>query len=83
MARSTTSIAGEFLRPRNGIVRLTGEYIRMVGVPIEQISPWDLHIYNKGREIPIVVDGQEDGHSMTSIRIEFFGEREYPHLYRA
>ncbi|MBK6766603.1 MAG: hypothetical protein IPG71_09905 [bacterium] len=60
---------------QDGVVRLTGEYLRTVGVRIEDISPWDLHIYNKGHEIPIVVDGQEDGDFDDFDRIEFFGER--------
>lgn len=73
----------------DGIVRLTGEYLRTVGVPIEQITPWDLHIRNKGREIPIVVDGQEDGQFNDFDRIDFFGEPnmrtyidEVPSLYQ-
>ncbi|MBL0061502.1 MAG: T9SS type A sorting domain-containing protein [bacterium] len=57
------------------IVRLTGEYMHLAGVPIDQISPWDLHIYNKGREIPIVVEGQADGRFDLYDYIDFFGEK--------
>lgn len=57
------------------IIRLTGEYLRTMGVPIDQITPWDLHIWNKGREIPIVVEGQEDGRFDEFDHIDFFGER--------
>jgi len=57
------------------IVRLTGEYMHLSGVPIDQISPWDLHIYNKGHEIPIVVEGQEDGRFDLYDHIDFFGEK--------
>lgn len=68
------------------IVRLTGEYMHMMGVPIDQITPWDLHVYNKGREIPIVVEGQEDGRFDMFDHIDFFGERNektYTHLVPA
>lgn len=57
------------------IVRLTGEYMHLMGVPIDQITPWDLHIYNKGREIPIVVHGQADGRFDMFDHIDFFGEK--------
>jgi hypothetical protein len=65
------------------IIRLNGEYMRRMGVPLEQITPWDLHIYNKGREIPIVVEGQADGRFDEFDYIDFFGERNertYLHL---
>ncbi|MCC6476926.1 hypothetical protein IT157_07705, partial [bacterium] len=57
------------------IVRLTGLYMRSVGIPIGDISPWDLHISHKGREIPIVVEGQEDGNFDEYDYVDFFGER--------
>ena len=57
------------------IIRLTGEYMRQMGVPLDQITPWDLHIYNKDHEIPIVVEGQEDGRFDDYDYIDFFGER--------
>ncbi len=57
------------------MIRLTGAYMHLMGVPLDQITPWDLHIYNKGREIPIVVEGQEDGRFDEYDYIDFFGER--------
>ncbi|MBK8130831.1 MAG: T9SS type A sorting domain-containing protein [bacterium] len=57
------------------IVRLTGEYMHLMGVPLDRVTPWDLHVYNKGREIPIVVEGQEDGSFDDFDYVEFFGER--------
>ncbi|MCB9357811.1 MAG: T9SS type A sorting domain-containing protein [Calditrichaeota bacterium] len=59
----------------SAIVKLTGEYLRTMGVPVGDITPWDLHIWNKGHEIPIVVEGQEDGHFDDFDYILFFGER--------
>lgn len=72
-----------------GIIRVTGADLRTANCPVDQISTYDTHIKNRGREIPIHFSGETDGHFDDNDYIEFYGEENVntfssnpPALYR-
>ena len=60
---------------QTGIVRVTGADLRTAGCPIEQITPYDTHIKNRGREIPIYLTGETDGRLDEYDYLDFYGEK--------
>ncbi|MFZ5432959.1 MAG: C25 family cysteine peptidase [Calditrichota bacterium] len=56
-----------------GIIRLTAEDLRFVGCPVDQITTFDTHIHNRGREIPIYFSGEADGRFDDHDYIDFYG----------
>jgi hypothetical protein len=76
--RSTLDAVGgrwKLIVNETGIVRVTGEDLRSAGCPIEQITPYDTHIKNRGREIPIYLTGETDGRLDEYDYLDFYGEK--------
>jgi len=59
---------------RDGIYRVTGRDIEKIGVDIDQIDPMCIHLFNRGREVPIFVEGESDGRFNEDDFIEFYAE---------
>lgn len=72
----------------DGIYKVTYDELVQAGFPVEKIDPTHLSLYNKGREIPIYIQGEKDFSFDENDYIEFWGEKnqktfydEYPELY--
>lgn len=63
----------KFLIPKEGLYRLTFTELNKVGVPLQQIDPQKISIYAKGLEIPIKIEGEQDGLFDSTDFIEFYG----------
>jgi hypothetical protein len=59
----------------NRVFRVTGEDLMYANAPIGEIDPIDLHVSNKGVEVPIHIVGGLDGHFDDVDYFEFYGER--------
>jgi len=74
----------KILVDEDGIYHLSYDLLMEAGVNLIEIDPRTIRIYNKGREIPILVEGQEDGSFDPGDYIEFWGEFNRPqsdHIY--
>lgn len=59
----------------DNVYRVTGEDLSYADVPYWEINPVDLHLWNKGNEVPFSFVGGLDGHFDEADYFEFFGER--------
>ncbi len=73
---------------QDGLYKVTYEDLLKAGVPLPQIDPQNLHLYNKGKEIPIYFKGEQDHEFNEEDYFEFWGERnkrtfqkQFPELY--
>lgn len=60
---------------RDGIYRINYKILKKAGLPVEQIDPQSLALYNRGKQIPIYVHGEKDRNFNTQDYIEFIGSR--------
>jgi hypothetical protein len=58
----------------DGIVHVTGEELRFYGVPLDDITTWDLKLWNKGQQVPFRFSGEEDSRFDDFDFIQFYGE---------
>ena len=58
---------------QEGIVRVRHEALVLAGVPVDAITTFDTHIYNRGHEVPIYFEGEGDGHFDLEDHIDFYG----------
>ena len=58
---------------QEGIIRVGREQLLFAGVPVDAISTFDAHLYNRGHETPIYFEGETDGHFDEFDYIEFWG----------
>ncbi|HEX9972466.1 MAG TPA: C25 family cysteine peptidase, partial [bacterium] len=58
-----------------GIYQLDSVYLDSIGIDVRAIDPRTLKIYNKGKQLPIFVFGEEDGRFDESDYIRFYGAR--------
>ncbi len=58
---------------QEGIVRVRHEALVLAGVPVDAITTFDTHIYNRGHEVPIYFEGEGDGHFDMQDHIDFYG----------
>lgn len=72
----------------DGIYKVTFDQLLQAGFPVRQINPLYLHLYNKGREVPIYVKGEKDLTFDEGDCLEFWGEqnkktflKQYPDMY--
>ncbi|MCU0342363.1 MAG: C25 family cysteine peptidase [Ignavibacterium sp.] len=69
---------------KDGIYRITKSDLDFWGVPTSIIDPRTFKLYESGREIDILVRGQQDGIFNDNDFIELWGQRNYPKIsYRA
>ncbi len=61
---------------QDGIYRLTYEYLRDAGLPVDSLDPRTFRMYNRGQELALHVRGQEDGRFGTTDYILFYGQKE-------
>ncbi|MBU0691743.1 T9SS type A sorting domain-containing protein [bacterium] len=59
----------------DNVFRVTGEDLLFAELPYWEIDPIDLHLWNKGEEVPFFLVGGLDGHFDEEDYFEFFGER--------
>jgi len=60
---------------QDGIVKLTKSYLDSIGVNFSSVDPRKIHIYSRGVEIPIYVEGEEDGVFDSGDSIIFYGQK--------
>ncbi len=72
----------------NGIYKITYEDLDKAGFPLANLNPHKLQMFNKGGEIPIYINGIEDGSFDEGDYIDFWGVKnektfidKYPDLY--
>ena len=72
----------------DGIYKVTFDELLKAGFPVRQINPLYLHLYNKGKEVPIYVKGEKDLTFDEGDYLEFWGEqnkktflKQYPDMY--
>ncbi len=61
---------------KEGIYRLDYNYLLNNGINPSLIDPETIRIYNKGKEIPVYVEGEKDGKFDENDFIEFYGDRQ-------
>jgi len=61
-----------------GVYRVTGAQLARLGVPIQSIDPHLLNLVSEGQQIPIHVEGDENGTFGPDAVIEFFGRPPMP-----
>ncbi len=66
----------------DGIYRLSKENFTSLGIDVHSINPKTFQLFEKGKEIPILVEGQEDGTFDDNEFIEFYGHKNYGGNYR-
>ncbi len=71
---------------KEGIYRIYGNILKNMGIDIDTLFPQNAHLFYRGREIPIIFRGEEDGVFNDGDYIEFIaqkikGERTYFHQY--
>ena len=71
-----------------GIYRVTFDDLLKAGFPVDRIDPQQLHLYCKGKELPIYFKGENDHQFNENDYFEFWGERnertfqkQFPELY--
>lgn len=67
---------------KNGIFRVYGNDLVLKGVNINQIIPQNIKLLLNGEEIPIFVNGDEDGRFDSEDFIEFYGSKNVNEDYR-
>lgn len=67
---------------KNGIFRVYGNDLVAKGVNINQIIPQNIKLLLRGDEIPIFVNGEEDGRFDSEDFIEFYGSKNINQDYR-
>ncbi len=78
----------KFFVRQKGIYRVTGQDLLDANVDISQINPQTLRLTNRGKEVPILISGEQDLTFDPEDYIEFWGEKnektfldKYPDLY--
>ncbi len=71
-----------------GLYRVGYQELLTTGFPLNQVDPRRLHLYNRGKEVPLYFKGERDGHFDENDYFEFWGERnektfrsKFPELY--
>ena len=59
----------------DGIIKLTKEYLDSIPVNLSGADPRNFHLYSRGVEIPIIVEGEEDGSFDINDAIVFYGQK--------
>lgn len=62
---------------RDGVYAVSGEELKEVGVDLNTIDPRTIRIMHKGEQVPILIEGEEDGAFDTGDRIIFIGYHNY------
>jgi hypothetical protein len=62
---------------KDAIYRLDFSTLKAYGVPVGTLDPRSFKIYNKGKQIPIYVRGEQDLHFDSTDYVEFFGRRNF------
>lgn len=63
--------------PEDNIYRITYDNLLSYGLNPNLLNPRTLKVYQRGKEIPIYVKGEEDGQFNENDYIEFYAERNY------
>jgi hypothetical protein len=71
---STTVPMAKLFIKKDGVYKVTGHELAKNGVDIHSIDPRQLALSNKGRPVPIVVEGKNDGQLDYEDRIVFLGQ---------
>ena len=71
-----TSIADYRLSVReSGLYQVTAADMKNAGLPVEQLDPRGLRLYNQGQEVAIYIDGEEDGAMDAGDFLLFYGQQ--------
>lgn len=71
-----------------GIYHVSYDDLLKAGFPLNKIDPQRLHLYNKGKEIPVFIKGEHDHQFNEEDYLEFWGQsnertfqKQFPELY--
>lgn len=59
----------------DGLYRITEQDLLSANVPISTIDPRSFQIFSRGKEVPIYIEGENDGFFDSSDFIEFYGKK--------
>ena len=65
----------KFKIAENSLYRIDSLTLYNAGVPVNSIDPRNIQIFAKGQEIPLFIDGENDGVLNTSDYIEFYAQK--------
>jgi hypothetical protein len=57
-----------------GMYRLTYNDLQAAGLPVDQVDPRNLQLTNQGRDVAILVNGEQDGELNPGDEVLFYGE---------
>ena len=60
---------------KEGVYRITQSQLTQAGLPVTQINPKNIQLYNKGREVTLFVSGDNDGSFDAGDYLEFYGSK--------
>lgn len=60
---------------KDGIHRIDSTTLAQAGFPLESVDPHTLQLHTRGRQVPIYVEGEEDGEFNTGDFIEFYAQK--------
>ncbi|HRN41238.1 MAG TPA: hypothetical protein PK649_04085, partial [Vicingus sp.] len=65
----------KFKIAENSLYRIDSLTLYNAGIPVNSIDPRNIQIFAKGQEIPLYIEGENDGVLNTSDYIEFYAEK--------
>ncbi|MFB3850588.1 MAG: C25 family cysteine peptidase [Acidobacteriota bacterium] len=60
---------------QDGIIKLTKNYLDSLGINFSSVDPRKIHLFSRGVEIPLYVQGEEDGVFNDGDSIIFYGQK--------
>ncbi len=72
--QSASNPACNLIISREGWYRISDAELRQAGVPVDQIDAQNIHLFCKGKEVPIYFPGDQDRRFNPGEVIEFWGE---------
>lgn len=60
---------------QDGIYQMDTAYLQAAGLPVDEIDPRTIQMYNMGEEIAILVEGEADGSFDAGDAVVFYGEK--------
>lgn len=61
---------------QDGMVKVTYEFLQSAGLPVDSIDPRTFHLTNKGDDVAIALEGEEDGIFASGDYFIFYGQKE-------
>ena len=59
----------------DGMYEMDYAYLAAAGIPVDELDPRTIQMYNRGEEVAILVEGEEDGSFDAGDAVVFYGEK--------